>query len=283
LERTFARATPAVLGNPDVRPLTLKALKALNRTVGPLLPPGLLARTYPQGRIHVDDQMLRSEAPEDVRHYFNTGPLAVAEIDDALRLAGRRFDDITSCLLLPSGYGRVARTLRTRMPASRITAADVDRQAVRFCVREFGLKGLVVPSDPRRARFPDNYDLIFVGSLLTHLPAATGLALLDVLVGVLCPAGLLMFTTQGESCLAHLDWYGPEFVAAETEFRRALAENGVGFVPYRRWAVYGITLHARRYVERVMSERFAPGIVLLRFKERGWTAHQDVWSYVRAA
>ena len=55
-----------------MRPLTLKALKALNRTVGPLLPPGLLARTYPQGRIHVDDQMLRSEAPEDVRHYFNT-------------------------------------------------------------------------------------------------------------------------------------------------------------------------------------------------------------------
>ena len=37
--------------------------------------------------------------------------------------------------------------------------------------------------------------------------------------------------------------------------------------------VYGITLHARRYVERVMSERFAPGIVLFRFKERGWNAH----------
>ena len=70
------------------------------------------------------------------------------------------------------------------MPASRITAADVDRQAVHFCVREFGLKGLVVPSDPRRACFPDNYDLIFVGSLLTHLPVPTRLALLDVLVGV---------------------------------------------------------------------------------------------------
>src|SRR5215470_9837034 len=131
-----------------MRPITRKAPKALNRTVGPLLPSGLLARAYPQGRIHADDQMLRSDALEDVRHYFNTGPLTVAEIDDSLGLAGRRLDDVAACLVLPSGYGRVVCTLRDRLPATRITAADVDGQAVRFCVHEFGVKGLVVPSAP---------------------------------------------------------------------------------------------------------------------------------------
>ena len=114
-----------------MRPITRKVLKALNRTIGPVLPPGLLARAYPQGRIHVDDQMLRSDAPEDVRHYFGSGPLAMAEIEESLVLAGLRLDDIAACLVLPSGYGRVVRTLRTLMPPSRITAADVDRQAVR--------------------------------------------------------------------------------------------------------------------------------------------------------
>ena len=100
---------------------------------------------------------------------------------------------------------------------------------------------------------------------------------------MLRPGGVLTFTTQGESCLAHLDWYGPAFVAAEGEFRRALGADGVAFVPYRRRRTYGITLHTQRYVEQVMSERFAPGLVLLRFKERGWNAHQDVWSYQRKA
>jgi SAM-dependent methyltransferase len=264
-----------------MRPITRKALKALNRTVGRLLPAGLLARSYPEGRIHVDDQMLRSDAPEDVQHYFGTGPLAVNEIEESLALAGRRFDDIAACLVLPSGYGRVVRTLRAFMPAWRITAADVNRQAVRFCVREFGVKGLVVRRDPRQARFPAGYDLIFVGSLLTHLPAPDCVALLDALAGVVRPSGILTFTTQGESCLAHLDWYGPAFAAAEAEFRRVLATDGIAFVPYPRRRDYGITLHARSYVERMMSDRFASTLVFLRFKERGWNAHQDVWSYQR--
>src|SRR5437016_12247115 len=58
-----SRCWPMLRGLVSMRPTTRKALKALNRTIGPLLPAGLLARSYPEGRIHVDDQMLRSDAP----------------------------------------------------------------------------------------------------------------------------------------------------------------------------------------------------------------------------
>jgi hypothetical protein len=48
-----------------------RALCAVSRTAGPLLPVGVFARPVNgvPGRVHIDDQMYRSDAPEHVRHY----------------------------------------------------------------------------------------------------------------------------------------------------------------------------------------------------------------------
>src|SRR4029077_15565352 len=112
----------------------------------------------------------------------------------------------------------------------------------------------------------------------------------EVLVRVLRPRGVLVFTTQGESCLPHLSWYGPEFAAAESVYRETVPRQGVCFPPYRRKrlpsaqcptdSTYGITIHARRYVEECVS-RIGPTLTLRRFAERGWEEHQDVWAYQR--
>lgn len=89
--------------------LARNALKLVHRTLGPLLPPDLLARAYPEisEKVHVDDRMLRSDASADVRHYANTGPLAGRCIEDALAGAGRSLADVSRCLVLPCGYGRI--------------------------------------------------------------------------------------------------------------------------------------------------------------------------------
>ncbi|HZP42693.1 MAG TPA: hypothetical protein VFD84_14445 [Candidatus Binatia bacterium] len=105
-----------------MHPLVRLGLKALNRAIGRWLPPGLLARRYAQGRIHIDDQMLRSDSPDDLRHYFTVGPLAVAEIDASFAPVGRRLEDVASCLILPSGYGRASRC-STRSSACSARAA----------------------------------------------------------------------------------------------------------------------------------------------------------------
>jgi SAM-dependent methyltransferase len=266
---------------------TRKALCGVNRTVGRFLPAGVLSRTVPgiPGRVHVDDQMYRSDAPEHVRHYVEDARSAMENIEQSLAAAGRSLGDVESCLDFASGYGRVTRWLARALGPVRVTAADVDPQAIRFCAHAFGVSAVRSQRDTARIELPASYDLVFVGSLLTHLPLPACAPTLHALAGILRPGGLLIFSTQGESCLEHLDWYGPEFVAAADEFRAGVQRDGAAFVPYRGQPDYGITIFTPRAVETLVERLNETGadLRLVRFAERGWDRHQDVWSYQRAA
>lgn len=263
--------------------LARQLLRAAHRALGPFLPPTMLAVRVDgiRGRVHVDDQMLPSFETKSVEHYRRTGEEAVHLVEEACLLAGRRLADLRAVLVLPSGYGRVVRHLRERVPAGRITACDVDWQAARFCAREFGVDALRSDADVRRIALPDRYDLIFVGSLLTHLPVPVGLDLLQVLSAALGPDGLVVFTTQGAGCLEHLSWYGAEFARAEPAFRDRLSRQGACFLPYDGHADYGITLHVVQSLRCALDERLGTRLRLLRVAERAWDAHQDVWMYAR--
>lgn len=266
-----------------MRSTTRRLLKGVHRTIGPMLPATLLAFPYPgiPGRVHVDDQMLKSDAPEHLAHYLSDALSAIENIEASLAAAGRSWPDITTCLDLPSGYGRVTRHLARRIDPCRITACDVDPQAVRFCAAEFGVEPLRSRPDLRQVRFRRRYDLIFVGSLLTHVTPDDGLRMLEALVPALCVGGELVFTTQGASCLDHLSWYGEHFAKAEAHFRRQFGQSGTAYVPYPGHAAYGITLHCSEKLGRDIASRLGDRVSLLRFAERGWDRHQDVWTYER--
>jgi SAM-dependent methyltransferase len=257
-----------------------RALKALHRTIGPALPPTLLSRQYPgvPGRIHVDDLMLSTPTPGGLAHYVSDARSAIQNIEESLLRVGRRWTDVQACLDLPSGSGRVTRFLATYLRPERITACDLDKQAVRFCASEFGVEPLCSKPDLRDVVFPRTYDLIFVGSLLTHLTEDASLATLDALAHTLAPGGLLIFSTQGMSCLAHLQWYGARFAAMEHRYREQVEATGFCFYPYRANGRYGIAIQSREHVERVIG-RLSRHLEFVRFAERGWDRHQDVWTY----
>jgi len=266
-------------------PATRKVLRAVHRMFGPVLPPKALAFQCPlvPGRIHVDDQMLTSQSDAAVTHYLSVGRSALDNIEASLVATGRGWSDVVTCLDLPCGYGRVTRHLVQRVAASSITACDIDRQAVRFCAAEFGVQPLYSAHDLRRLRFPRHYDFIFVGSLLTHVAPPRDIHIVEALAAVLAPSGLLIFSTQGVTCLKHLSWYGVHFAKAEKEFRHQLEKDGVAWVPYPGREDYGITLHARESLKGRIETVLGDHVSLVRFAERGWDAHQDVWSYQRSA
>src|SRR5262249_46546321 len=110
-------------------------------------------------------------------------------------------------------------------------------------------------------------------------PPPGSIVLLRALSRSLRPTGLLVFTTQGESCLAHLDWYGANFSDAADRFRAGVALEGECFVPYRGRQAYGITTLTRAWVEDAVRTTLGDRLRLVRFAERGWDAHQDVWAY----
>ena len=261
--------------------LTRNALRLLHRIGGGVLPGSLFAHSYEEipGRIHVEDLMLRSTSPRHVQHYLTSAHSALANLRESLAAVGRSCTDVSDCLDFGCGYGRVTRHLVRDLSPSAVTACDVDRSAVTFCATEFGCRALVLHQDPKRWLLPERYDLIWVGSVLTHLPEDRCNDLLDLLVLVLRRGGLLVFSSQGESCLDNLGWYGEHFRQRERAFREGLQRAGTHFVPYPGKRDYGITMHTESHLRLVMAERYRDRLRLVRYAPRGWDDHQDVWSF----
>ena len=222
--------------------------------------------------------MLASCTKGAFAHYKSVGISALANIETSLREAHRNFEGIESCLDFASGYGRVTRALLTKIPASKITAADIDREAVQFCSSEFGTKPLFGHFNFNEISFPEEYDLIWAGSLLTHLPPPSCVQLLKTLRGVLKARGLLIFSTHGESCLEQSLESNHQCKTLQTYTGRLLRE-GVCYIARDPLGYYGTTLHSTPYIKKLLHEKFSKALRFVRFSKRGWDNHQDVWSY----
>jgi SAM-dependent methyltransferase len=191
------------------------------------------------------------------------------------------FHDVRACLDLPCGHGRVLRWLQSRIDPARITASDLDRPGVDFCREEFGVNGVYSSDDFDRLMLPEAYDLIWVGSLLTHLDPGRCIALLRKLDSSLRDGGVLIFTTHGESCLTRpgLRAYGKRFHESGNRLLTEFHRDGYCYAPYKDTGYYGLTIHSEDYVKNLMTRDISPCQQLVRFQPRGWHDHQDVWSY----
>ncbi|HEX6641341.1 MAG TPA: class I SAM-dependent methyltransferase, partial [Thermoanaerobaculia bacterium] len=98
-----------------------------------------------------------------------------------------------------SGYGRLTRLLVHEQLADEVTVSDILEGGMQFQAEQFGVKTILSKTDPAQLEMPERYDLIFVASLFTHLPAATFTTWLRKLAGLLEPEGLLIFSVHDES------------------------------------------------------------------------------------
>jgi SAM-dependent methyltransferase len=234
------------------------------------------------GRVHVHDDMLRGDSPEDIAHYVRVGLSAMENVEAALAAARLSFDRIGACLDMACGYGRVLRWLIRRVPPRCVTACDLNPEAVRFLSEEFGVEAVGSARDPRAVRFPRAYDLIWVGSLFTHLTPGAAMDFLELLARALRPGGVLIFSTQGPSCLAHLARYGEMFEGKAEEFSRQLQTGGAAYLRYfEANPDYGIAVYSSGYIRRGLAGRFGGRLRRVRLAERGWDEHQDVYAFQR--
>ena len=101
-------------------------------------------------------------------HYFRVGMSAIRCIDRALSQCSAP-PVVKKILDLPSGYGRVLRFLVLRFPQAEITASELDKAAVDYCVKHFGAKGAYSEANLKTLSLGAKFDLIWCGSLITHL------------------------------------------------------------------------------------------------------------------
>ena len=220
--------------------------------------------------------MLAGPDKASVRHYVATGRQPLDAVGRALALAGLSWAETQTFLDFGAGYGRVLRWVRSSHPHVEVTAADINRQAVEFCAAKFGVTPLHVVPDVERLAIPGKYDVIWVGSVLTHLSKQDGVVLLSRLADALSPSGVLTFTTHGTLMNQRIPEYGTTVAAAQHDIRQALDQVGVYYLPEGRNA-HAITFHAPRGV-RALLEDVRPRLTVLEHVARGWDSHQDVWS-----
>ena len=238
------------------------------------LPLRISARAFAglPGPVHVTDYM---HLEGGISRYSSIGQSAVANIEATLSAAGLTWADVTRLLDYGCGYGRVLRWLKGR--GFELVAADVNAQAVRFCATEFGATPFLIPLAQNGWALPGSYDVIWVGSVVTHLTSEGGASLLTRLAASLNRGGVLVFTTHGQVRGSGLE-YGKDVLRAATEIRTRLAAGGVAYVPSREDPAWGQTFHSPRAVESTLAKI---GMQVLRFTPRGWDDHQDVWGVQR--
>jgi SAM-dependent methyltransferase len=132
-----------------------------------------------------------------LRSYLAVGDQNVRELEDVLAEAGRPLPRVSSFLEFACGHGRMTRFLVHRLDPSRITVSDINPSAVAFTCDTFGVRGFRSVEDPRDLRHDGRYEVIFVGSLFTHLNHAYWGAWLQRLYSLLSDKGLLIFSTHG--------------------------------------------------------------------------------------
>jgi SAM-dependent methyltransferase len=225
-------------------------------------------------------------APADWIHergadqYYSLGRTTIRRV--RLAQLQTRKDEIRRILDFGCGYGRILRQFKAAYPEARLAACDILREAVDFCAETFGAEAIYAADDPGDTELEGEFDLIWVGSLFTHLAAASWTKLLDLFERVLEPGGLLLFSTQGRSIRdriadrSWLDAYGRQiwvnWDVPEEDLEGVVADYDRDGFGYLQWGTlerrYGTSIASPSWVMRQLETR--PGFEVTCYWERGW-------------
>jgi SAM-dependent methyltransferase len=179
-----------------------------------------LERTFPLRNF--DTEISPNDAMFDnSEHYVRVGLSALELIEYAIVRGFTRPIGIETILDLPCGHGRIARVLRSRFPDADLTVCDIDRDGVDFCANKFSATGVYGTNNFDTMDLGRLFDLIWVGSLITHFSADQTMSFIGCMTRHLLPDGLLILTSHGQTVLRN-----PMLSAAHFGFVYARAQKG---------------------------------------------------------
>lgn len=217
------------------------------------------------------DDMFVPDVEGNMAHYMSVGRSAIDIIVAALVAAGN--PKITTILDLPCGGGRVTRHLKALFPDSDVYASELAKEKENFVVDVLGAKraepnpNFIIP--PARL-----YDLIFVGSLLTHLDERRYRQALTWLVSALASNGLLVVTTHGRRHMyMQLNFTNYADPDLWKHAQASIDNGGLGYVDYAHIPAYGTSASNPSWVVREIED--IPSARIISLHEAAWDCHQD--------
>ena len=171
-------------------------------------------------------------AKNPIREYLSDGWRTMSELMPILERLDRPLMKTQSVLEFAAGFGRFTRHLARLLP-NRVTCTDIQPGSVEFLREQFGVKAFYSASKPEDIVYPQQYELIFVLSLFTHLPVERWGAWLKHLHRGLKPGGLLVFSVHNEKAAREegvvFDQRGVHFIRSSESPQLAADEYGTTF------------------------------------------------------
>lgn len=209
------------------------------------------------------------DAPETPEHYVAVGLSALKIFEYAITEGFTRPEGLRSILDLPCGHGRVARILRSRFPDADLTVCDIDRDGVDFCVDRLSARGVYSTADFDRLDLGEPFDLIWVGSLITHFNSFDTVRFIRCMERFLSQDGLLIISSHGK--------HVADRVAAEDPPNSVVSQYNI--IGYGSDADSYIKGYGSSFISRHWLEGFFAGepCGIIAYLEHEWDNNHDVF------
>jgi SAM-dependent methyltransferase len=235
-------------------------------------------------RLEADDARYRAEHPDvvapgpelrynvvggaaSIPDFLERGRQTADDMERAVAAAGGAMTRVARALDFGCGCGRLLIEAVRRWPAVRWYGADVDARAIAWCAEHLPAATVLVNGPLPPLPIGATFDLIWCGSVFSHLDEQRQDLWLAELLGKLNPGGYVVASIHGEHAWAGLPvWTRRRIRERGLVFARTGADEGV----HPDW--YQTAWHTREYIERHWA-RFAPVVAYL---PRGFHAHQDI-------
>ena len=207
------------------------------------------------------------------RHYLSCGASALNVVLSVLHMADR--PDPASILDFGSGAGRVTRWLRSAFPLAALDTCDLREQDLQFCRDTFRTRSWVSGTAIESLQAPDRFDLIWVGSVATHLSPEHTESLI-LMLSWLKPSGLVIMSFHGSYALRRQNRGEFRYIgdAAWNRIKVGYETNGYGYADYEGQTGYGISLTKPSWAASLV-EHLSDAKMRL-FSEQAWDGHHDV-------
>jgi trans-aconitate methyltransferase len=214
--------------------------------------------------------------------YLSVGRSSVNLILEALVLAD--LQEVRTVLDFGCGHGRTARHLPLLFRDAALLFSDIDESAWKFCASQFpNAHGFPSHEDFGQVTLPENIDVIFVGSVFTHLDWDRCRILWSTLFDALAPDGVLIPTFRGAKCYRMMiaDPERHNFRGYYDAMINDYLATGFGYQDYKGFKAWGQHLASIGRVTELASGRAHAR--LIGYKETGWAGVHDVGVWTKKA